>query len=93
MGTLLPVPAALAVALAHLLGLALLAAAEAFLAFHPGEVVVLSRLPAFALLRSGLVLPFAVLLAPLVARHAAVLVAIGHRLLAFHKGSNGHAAD
>ena len=51
------------------------------------------RLPAFVLLRSGLVLPLAVLLAPLVARHAAILVAVGHWLLSFRKGSNGHAAD
>jgi hypothetical protein len=58
----LPVPAALAVALAALLGLPLLPAALDLLSFHPGEVIVLPRLPAFAGLAGRLILPFLALL-------------------------------
>jgi hypothetical protein len=78
----LSIPAVLAFAVAALGGLALLSAAHGLLAFHSGEVVILSRLPAFARLAGGLVLPFLVLLA-LFVRRAAVLLPVGHRCSPF----------
>jgi uncharacterized membrane protein YdfJ with MMPL/SSD domain len=58
----LAVPTALAVTVALLAWLTLLPAPLDLLAFHPGEVVVLPRPPAFALLARGLILSFLILL-------------------------------
>jgi hypothetical protein len=69
----------LAVALGALFGLALLTAGVGLLAFHRSQLVILAWLSALVLAGRRLVLAFAILLSRLVARHALVLVAIGHR--------------
>jgi hypothetical protein len=77
----LSVPAVLAVAVAALRRLALLPAASnlLLLACHPGEVVVLPRLPVLAIRTPRLVLPFLALLALLGALLVVLDLAVGHR--------------